>query len=737
MTEKEKAPFSDGAGTQNVAPETYSTEAVFASEVAMFENAFGKVPKSVTLGAIISAIRSDKYADRSRRCREMFNAWKAACPTLDSKDSPEAKAYDNYKKTLPAFCMSGTAASRTEPLVHSGLIQIDCDKLNGTLETLREQLQADPHVSFGFVSPSGDGLKLALRIDGTRHLESFLAAEKYFLETYAARIDPAVKDPLRLCFVSHDPAAWTNDEAIPLAVPEQDELGHAELEQDEPEPPRGGSAELSIIVLPSGAVSISESARAIFAKIEKLRNLFWRGGALVELSETGGVSSLELLRPEKFRSDVEKLGRLWAWRASKSGPVLANARMSLDDAKAILASSEAREFLPPVASVLRCPAIVETESGEVAILGRGYHSDPGGLLVVSGETPPQVPTTEAVASLRWLVDEFDFPSESDRSRALAAFITPALRIGGFLRGNIPIDCAEADRSQSGKGFRHEMVCTIYNERSYFVTAKSGGVGSTDESFAAALIAGRPFVCLDNFRGRMDSQNLEAFVTCPSLFPCRIPHRGEVMVDPKKFILQMSSNGLESTIDLANRASICRIRKRPGFQYRDTLGELQRRQPYFLGCVFSVIGEWISNGKPRTKDTRHDFREWSQSLDWICQNIFGCVPLMDGHQAAQERTSNPALSWLRACALALGGEGRLDGALTASELAELCDLHGIAIPGKPADEDRAKRQVGVLMKQLFRESDTLAVDGFTVTRGRKGYRKASGNLDFTPAYSFTK
>ena len=411
--------------------------------------------------------------------------------------------------------------------------------------------------------------------------------------------------------------------------------------------------------------------------------------------------------------------------------------MSLDDAKAILASSEALEFLPPIASVLNCPAIVETETGEVAILGRGYHSELGGLLVKEGDAPPQVALAEAVASLRWLVDEFDFPSESDRSRALAALITPALRIGGFLKGNIPIDCAEADKSQSGKGFRHELVCTIYNEQSRFVTAKAGGVGSTDESFATALIAGRPFICLDNFRGRMDSQNLEAFVTCPSLFPCRIPHRGEVLIDPKRFILQLSSNGFESTADLANRASICRIRKRPDFPYRDTLGELQRRQPFFLGCVFAVIGEWIASGKPRTKDCRHDFREWAQTLDWIVQNILGCSPLMDGHREAQERTSNPALSWLRAVALAVSGENRLGSELIASEIAEVCDMHAIDIPGKPTDEDRAKRQVGSLCKQLFRESETVDVDGFQVARSHKEYRKPSGDLDTTFAYTFKK
>lgn len=689
-------------------------------KVSMFADAFAKVPRDCELAAVLEAVRTGRYAAQVARLRE-----------LRAKD---VEAYDREKRKLPAFCISGTAASRTEPLEHSGLLQIDCDKLNGTADTLREQLKNDPHVAFGFVSPSGDGLKLGLRIDGDRHAESFEAAQDYFRDRYGVDVDEKVKDRLRLCFVSHDPEAWTNEKAEPLPIPER----------TAPEPdgePASGNAELSIIVLPSGGVSISESARVIFQRIGPTRTLFWRGGALVELVETDGVASLEVLKPEKFCSDAEKLGNLYAWRAAGKGePALKPAHLNIDLAKRILAASEAREFLPSVASVLRCSVLIETKSGDVAILGKGYHLDLGGLLIVSGDTPPHVPVNKAADALRWLVDEFLFQDEGDRSRALAAFITPALRLGGFLNGkteHAPIDVAEADQSQSGKDYRHNLACALYNEASYFVTAKAGGVGSVDESFAAALISGRPFVCLNNFRGRMDSQNLEAFSTCPSLFPCRIPHRGEALVDPKRFILQLSSNGLETTRDLANRASICRIRKRPGFQYRDTLGELQRRQPFFLGCVFSVIGEWIANGKPRTSDTRHDFREWSQTLDWIVQNILGCAPLMDGHEAAQERTSNPALSWLRAVALVVAGENRLGVPLIASELVEVCDLHAVEIPGKPADEDRAKRQVGSLCKQLFRDGDSVNVDGFTVARAVRYQQRDGGGAVDVKTYTFSK
>jgi hypothetical protein len=301
-----------------------------------------------------------------------------------------------------------------------------------------------------------------------------------------------------------------------------------------------------------------------------------------------------------------------------------------------------------------------------------------------------------------------------------------------------MDVAEADQSQAGKGYRHDLVRAAYNECCYLVTARKGGVGSTDESFGAALIAGRPFVCLDNFRGKLDSQHLEAFLTCPGLFPVRIPYLGEILLDPKRFILQMTSNGVEATRDLANRASMSRIRKRPGFAYRDTLGELQRRQPYFLGCIFSILAAWIANGKPKTADCRHDFRDWNQTLDWIVQNLIGCAPLMDGHEAAQERVSNPALSWLRAVALAVSGENQLGKSLTASELVELCELHGLVMPGNPKNADEAKKQAGRLFSRLFTIGEKLDVDGFIVTRSvqRQSRGDAGGAIE-TKNYTFAK
>lgn len=427
--------------------------------VSMFANAFGTEPRDIALGRLLDAIREGRWQEQVTRIRPLYLA--------------NPVQYRKEKTLLPAFTMSGTAKNRKAPLVHSGLLQVDIDHLDTDLQQVRELIRHDPHVAFGFVSPSGAGLKLGVRIDGAQHDRSFLAAETYFRERYGRAVDSAVKDPLRLCFVSFDPDLWINPAAVPLPLQASPQAGPAEQPPVAPpptaQPPSATGTEgdpAGFIILPSGKVSFTEAARDIFARIAPAHTLFWRGGVMVEQEERDGVASLEVVRPEAFRSRVENFGTLMAWRSAPDGrQVLKPVRMPRDDAAALMATIEAKELLPPIASVLRCPVLIEPSPGKIEVLCRGYHPEMGGLLILAGDPPPVISPDRAAEMLRWIVDEFAFQSPGDHSRALAALLTPALRMGGHLTGPVPIDIAEAKESQSGKGYRHHLVVALYGESS--------------------------------------------------------------------------------------------------------------------------------------------------------------------------------------------------------------------------------------------------------------------------------
>jgi hypothetical protein len=329
-------------------------------------------------------------------------------------------------------------------------------------------------------------------------------------------------------------------------------------------------------------------------------------------------------------------------------------------AKKLLCTTEALTTLNPIQTVIRCPVAVEGANGEIKILSLGYHNENGGILVVGGDVISDVPLKDAVDGLKSLVDEFDFQTPADRSRAIASLLSPAFAFGQLLKGRMPVDVAEADQSQAGKTFRQKLIAAVYNETPRLIARRDGGVGSLDESFSTAVIQGCPFLQFDNLRGIFDSQLVEAFLTSDRS-PIRVPYRGEIVVGTRNFYILMTSNGVATTRDFANRASFVRIRKRTGYRFKrypegDLLAHVKANQAYYLGCVFSVIGEWLATGRPSNPDeTRHDFREWAQLMDLLLTKLFGEASLMDDHPAAQERVSNPALNFIRrACMAAAKG-----------------------------------------------------------------------------------
>lgn len=500
---------------------------------------------------------------------------------------------------------------------------------------------------------------------------------------------------------------------------------------------RGGNAssangqDVPMIVLPSHDVTITETAEKLFGEIAKSRSLFARGQTVTEVARSDdGNLILKPVLPQGFRSRAEQFASLFAWRKDGQGDwVLKPTCMSVDTAAALLASIAVQANLPRIRGIFRCPVLTATD-GVARVISGGY-DDLTGILVVAGVEPPDVTLEVAVRSLNGLLAEFQFQSSGDRSRAIAALITPALRFGSHLSGHVPVEVAEADESQAGKTFWLKMLAAIYNETPSLITQKKGGVGSDDETFNSALLTGRPFLLFDNRRDKLDSTHLEAFLTSPGFFPARVPHLGTVQIDPTAFMVGMTSNGVETTPDFANRSSVVRIRKKQDYTFKrfaegDLFDHVRANQPFFLGCIFRVVTTWLDAGKPRTAETRHDMREWCQSLDWIIQNLFGEGPLMDGHRVAQSRVSNPSLTFVRNIGLLVCKLGKLGLPVSASEIYGFAEEHGISVPHlRAADEKAGAKMVGSAMGKVFGSADQTVVEGFAIQRCSKSHERPDG------------
>ncbi len=451
------------------------------------------------------------------------------------------------------------------------------------------------------------------------------------------------------------------------------------------------------VVLPGGAFPIVLAAQKLGGLLGQTGQFFNRGGSLVRLeNDPRGEPVLRPINAVQVSSEFERVATLLKPKAAPHGGyMLTPAICSESTARLIVNAQSFVASLPRITLVSSCPVLVD-DGGQLRVVS-GY--DPSTGILANGPSVPEVSRRDAIEFVQRILGDFQFATEGDRSRAMAAIITPTLVMGGLLGGRAPIDLGEADDSQTGKGYRNKITAAIYRCTPCAVTQSSGGVGSLKESFDAALVAGRVFVSIDNVRGKIDLAALESFCT-ETTYSARIPYQPPIEIEPTRTLLMMTSNRAEMTIDLANRSSIVRMLKR-GDDYKftryregDVLDHVQAHQPFALACVFRLIREWHERGKPRSPMRNTTFRAWSTTLDWIVCELLGGAPLMAGHREVQKRTANPALNWIRDVALAVKRNSRCGVWLRAHDLLDLLDGSGVEVPGLRPDEspdDNAVRE----------------------------------------------
>ena len=118
------------------------------------------------------------------------------------------------KQSLPAVCFSGVFSKRLDSSLttHSGLICLDFDGYKSSKDMLQEKqrLSQDKFVFSVFISPSGNGLKVLVKIPGIpdNHKKYFNSLEKHFNSPY---FDKTSKNISRVCYESYDPLIHIND----------------------------------------------------------------------------------------------------------------------------------------------------------------------------------------------------------------------------------------------------------------------------------------------------------------------------------------------------------------------------------------------------------------------------------------------------------------------------------------------------------------------------------------------
>lgn len=155
-----------------------------------------KTPYYVSIDAVYQMIKSEKYISTITKIRALS----------------EKKDRDEIKKLLPSICFSGIFTERTNMGIteHSGLVAVDFDHVTD-YEKFWEYITSDPHTHMAFRSPSGDGVKVVVKIPANTltHRMSCRALLEYYNNDHLDQFE----DVARVCYISSDPNVFWNKDS--------------------------------------------------------------------------------------------------------------------------------------------------------------------------------------------------------------------------------------------------------------------------------------------------------------------------------------------------------------------------------------------------------------------------------------------------------------------------------------------------------------------------------------------
>ncbi|WP_430408508.1 BT4734/BF3469 family protein [Kordia sp.] len=173
-------------------------------KVSKFKNIYSKTTIVSDLGQELMDIKNGKYQNEIKKCRFYTKANK----------------YDEYKTLkiklpLVAFCGTFEKGRKLENLsIYNRLIILDIDHIEKTeILDVKKLLKNDIYIYSVWISPSGEGLKALVKLDGDidDHKSSFESLKKYFLDNYNVKLDNSGSDITRLCFASWDSELHLNE----------------------------------------------------------------------------------------------------------------------------------------------------------------------------------------------------------------------------------------------------------------------------------------------------------------------------------------------------------------------------------------------------------------------------------------------------------------------------------------------------------------------------------------------
>jgi hypothetical protein len=406
---------------------------------------------------------------------------------------------------------------------------------------------------------------------------------------------------------------------------------------DEPDAPADKQAatpavRVRIDVRPDNTSEQIDAAEA--ALISAGFGLYQRGGMIVRVGQTVERSRTGATRPlyrmvevdeSHLRELIERCAEFYRFDARTKEDV--RTRCPSDLPRTYIARRSIGWKLPQLNGIVTAPTLRH----DCSILQTpGYDETSGLFLDLRGASFPAIQekpalndARAALADLADLLTEFPFVDDASRSTALSAILTALVRRSLVAA---PMHAVSAPAPGTGKGYLVNISAQIATGENAAGFTYSADEAENRKQIDAALLAGAPFLILDNVEAEIQGARLNQLLTEERATVRVLGASKNVEVTCDAFVMA-NGNNLVVAADMTRRTLLCRMDakcERPeNREFKSNpLARVSQERGRFVAAALTVLRAYHVAGRPLQPKPFASFEQWSGlvrgALLWLGQ-----------------------------------------------------------------------------------------------------------------------
>jgi len=252
----------------------------------------------------------------------------------------------------------------------------------------------------------------------------------------------------------------------------------------------------------------------------------------------------------------------------------------------------------------------------------GLLFDPGRVVFPAIPKRPTLDdAAKAFALLCDLIKDFPFEKPHDLSVALSAILTACVRRS---LPTAPLHAFTAPSAGTGKGKLIDIACVIATGHKSAPLGRGGNDDEMEKRLASKLMAGEPFIALDNCTQPLSGDLISSMLTQERVSPRILGLSKAPSISTGAFVAA-NGNNLVIKGDLTRRTMLCKIDaqvEQPENRVfkSDPVVTARTRRADFVVAVLTILRAFHVAGRPKKPDPLGSFEAWSDlvrgALMWL-------------------------------------------------------------------------------------------------------------------------